>query len=110
MRELGNKTLRGVSEGGAERPIRLRHFPRYNAAVLPPPGVVIVSNNQYTAWPDLLIGLYDNLTGRRAEITYEFDNMHVKIPSGMGPSAEYAEWVLHGILKIRTRDTGTPPN
>ena len=58
----------------------------------------------------LLIGLYDNLTGRRAEIAYEFDNMHIKIPSGTGPSAEHAEWVLHGTLKIRTRDTGTSPN
>jgi hypothetical protein len=67
-------------------------------------------NDHANNWPDLLIGLYDNLTGRRAEITYEFDNMHIKIPSGTGPSAEHAEWVLHGTLKIRTRDTGTSPN
>ena len=60
-------------------------------------------------WPDLLVGLYDNLTGRRAEITYEFENMHVKIPSGTGESAEHAEWVLHGIVKIRTRDTAAGP-
>jgi hypothetical protein len=66
--------------------------------------------SQPNNWPDLLIGLYDNLTGRRAEITYEFVDMHVKIPSGTGPSAEHAEWVLHGTLKIRTRDTGTSPN
>lgn len=61
-------------------------------------------------WPDLLIGLYDNLTGRRAEITYEFDNMHIRIPSGTGSGAEHAEWVLRGILKIRTRDTANSPN
>jgi len=73
-------------------------------------GVSSVSDNQPNNWPDLLIGLYDNLTGRRAEITYEFDNMHIKIPSGTGASAEHAEWVLHGALKIRTRDMGTPPN
>jgi len=60
-------------------------------------------------WPDLLIGLYDNLPGRRAEISYEFDNMHIKIPSGTGPSAQHAEWVLHGTMKIRTRELGTPP-
>ena len=41
-------------------------------------------------WPDLIVGLYDNLTGRRAEITYEFENMHVKIPSVTGASAEHA--------------------
>jgi hypothetical protein len=73
-------------------------------------GELPVSNSQPNNWPDLLIGLYDNLTGRRAEITYEFDDMHIKIPSGTGPSAEHAEWGLHGTLKIRTRDTGTPPN
>jgi len=69
-----------------------------------------MTNPQTNTWPDLLIGLYDNLTGRRAEIAYEFDNMHIKIPSGTGPAAEHAEWILHGTIKIRTRDTGTPPN
>lgn len=57
-------------------------------------------------WSDLAIGLYDRLTGRKAEITYEFDNMRVKIPSGTGPTVSYAEWVLHGTMKIRTRDMG----
>jgi hypothetical protein len=72
--------------------------------------LVSLPSDHANNWPDLLIGLYDNLTGRRAEITYEFDNMHIKIPSGTGPSAEHAEWVLHGTMKIRTRDTGTSPN
>jgi len=75
-----------------------------------PFGVSAVSDKQTNTWPDLLIGLYDNLTGRRAEITYEFDHMHIKIPSGTGPAAEHAEWILHGTLKIRTRDTGSSPN
>ena len=74
------------------------------------PGALPMPNDQTNNWPDLLIGLYDNLTGRRAEITYEFDNMHIKVPSGTGPSAEHAEWILHGTMKIRTRDTGTSPN
>ncbi|MFM7183650.1 MAG: hypothetical protein ACKO4Z_02610 [Planctomycetota bacterium] len=69
-----------------------------------------MAENHPTNWPDLLIDLYDNLTGRRAEITYQFDDMHIKIPSGTGPSAQHAEWVLHGTLKIRTRDTGSSPN
>ena len=63
-----------------------------------------------TNWPDLAIGLYDRLTGRNAEIAYEFDNMHVKIPSGTGPTAEHAEWRLTGTLKITTRDLGSDPN
>ncbi len=69
-----------------------------------------MADKQSNNWPDLLIGLYDNLTGRGAEITYEFDDMHIKIPSGTGSSAEHAEWVLHGTIKIRTRDAANSPN
>ncbi|MEM9703010.1 MAG: hypothetical protein AAF907_11275 [Planctomycetota bacterium] len=63
-----------------------------------------------TTWPDLAIGLYDRLTGRNAEITYDFSDMHIKIPSGTGESAEHAEWVLSGTIKIRTQDLGSSPN
>jgi hypothetical protein len=70
-----------------------------------------MSENEHTTnWPELAIGLYDRLTGRNAEITYEFDDMHLKIPSGTGPNAEHAEWVLTGTMKIRTRDVGSDPN
>ena len=90
--------------------LSFRESHAYIACFDRPPGVLLMSNAHANNWPDLLIGLYDNLTGRGAEITYEFDNMHIKIPSGTGPSAEHAEWVLHGTIKIRTRDTGTSPN
>ena len=70
-----------------------------------------MANTEHTQnWPDLAIGLYDRLTGRSAEITYEFEDMHVKIPSGTGPDAEHAEWILTGGLKIRTRDMDSAPN
>ena len=70
----------------------------------------MTKESQTTNWTDLAIGLYDCLTGRNAEITYEFSDMHIKIPSGTGPQAEHAEWVLTGTLKIRTRDAGKSPN
>jgi hypothetical protein len=60
--------------------------------------------NHTQSWPDLAIGLYDRLTGRNAEITYEFDNLNVAVPSGTGPSAEHARWELNGTMRIRTRD------
>jgi hypothetical protein len=63
-----------------------------------------------TNWPDLAIGLYDRLTGRNAEITYEFQDLHVKVPSGTGTDAEHAEWVVSGTLRIRTRDSASAPN
>jgi hypothetical protein len=63
-----------------------------------------------STWPDLAIGLYDRLTGRGAEITYEFQDMRIMIPSGTGPKVEHAEWVVSGTVKIRTKDSGTRPN
>ncbi len=64
-------------------------------------------NDRYTdttSWPDLAIGLYDRLTGRGAEITYDFQNMEVHIPSSASQNAQHARWVLNGALTIRTRD------
>ena len=69
-----------------------------------------MTTDQSTNWPDLAIGLYERLTGMNAEIAYEFVDMHVKIPSGTGPKAEHAEWVLTGTLKISTKDLGENPN
>lgn len=56
-------------------------------------------------WPELAIGLYDKLTGRGAEITYEFNNMEVWVPSRTGEDSEHAKWRVNGGLTIRTRDT-----
>lgn len=55
-------------------------------------------------WPELAIGLYDRLTGRGAEITYEFEDMEVDVPSKTGDDADYAHWRVDGTLRIRTRD------
>ena len=63
-----------------------------------------------TTWPDLAIGLYDRLTGRNAEITYELVDMHVSVPSGTGKEAEHAEWIVSGALRIKTRDLDVSPN
>ena len=55
-------------------------------------------------WPELAISLYDKLTDRNAEITYEADNMEVWVPSGVGDDASHAKWKVNGTLKIRARD------
>jgi hypothetical protein len=62
------------------------------------------SPEQTTTWPDLAIGLYDRLTGRNAEITYEMENMRVRVPSGTGADAKHADWVFDGRLRVTTRD------
>ena len=55
-------------------------------------------------WPELAVGLYDVLTSRKAEITYDFDNFQLYVPSGVGKKATHAEWKMSGALKVRTRD------
>lgn len=58
-------------------------------------------------WPELAIGLYDKLTGRGAEITYEFEDFELFVPSKVGENPEYAHWKMDGTLKIRTKEDGT---
>lgn len=60
--------------------------------------------DETTTWPDLAIGLYDRLTGRGAEIIYDFDDMEVQVPSGTGDDAEHANWRLDGTVTITTRE------
>lgn len=55
-------------------------------------------------WSDLAISLYDKLTGRNAEITYEFKDFQIDVPSGPGAKAEHARWGVSGSLVIRARD------
>jgi hypothetical protein len=62
-------------------------------------------DNGTTTWPDLAIGLYDRLTGRNAEITYEFDNVELRVPSAANENASLAPWKVNGTLRIRTRDS-----
>jgi len=61
-------------------------------------------STQNQSWPDLAIGLYDKLTGRGAEITYEFDDMKVDVPASTDGQASRAQWGLNGTVRIRTRD------
>ncbi|ESP87952.1 hypothetical protein [Candidatus Halobonum tyrrellensis] len=60
--------------------------------------------DETTTWPELAIGLYDRLTGRGAEIIYEFDDMEVHVPSGTGEDADHARWQLDGSVTITTRE------
>jgi hypothetical protein len=68
-----------------------------------------MADSKPISWPDLAIGLYDRLTGRQAEISYDFENLHVKIPSDTTATAQHAEWSLDGTIKIRTRDASNDP-
>jgi hypothetical protein len=60
--------------------------------------------DETTTWPELAISLYDRLTGRGAEITYEFEDMEVEVPSKAGADADHAHWRLDGTLRVTTRE------
>lgn len=60
-----------------------------------------------TTWPELGIALYDKLTGRGAEITYEFENLEVSVPSSASSEASHANWKLNGTLKIQTSNNSS---
>jgi hypothetical protein len=64
----------------------------------------MADNEDTRTWPELAIGLYDKLTGRGAEITYDFEDFDLYVPSKAGEGAEYAHWKMNGILKIRTKE------
>ncbi len=57
-----------------------------------------------TTWPELAIGLYDKLTGRGAQITYEFEDFDLLVPSGTGDNVEHAHWKMSGTIRITTTD------
>lgn len=62
-------------------------------------------DSQPTTWSDLAMSLYDKLTGRNAEIIYEFDNFEVFVPLSLDEDTAHARWKVNGNLKLRTRNS-----
>ena len=66
-----------------------------------------MSDSTPKSWPELGAELFDQLTGRQAEITYYLDNMEVSIPSrttesGVG-APDSAVWKFNGALRVSSR-------
>ncbi len=59
--------------------------------------------NPKPTWPELATSLWQSLTEHSAEISYEFEDMVVQVPSGVGSTADHAAWKLNGLLKMRGR-------
>jgi hypothetical protein len=64
----------------------------------------MADNKDTRNWPELAVGLYDKLTGRGAQINYEFENLEIHVPSQVGAEAEHAKWRLNGRLRITTEE------
>ena len=55
-------------------------------------------------WPELAVELYDKLTGKNAEITYEFHDLEVFVPAHHSEDAPLARWKVNGTVKISARE------
>jgi hypothetical protein len=62
------------------------------------------SIDETKTWPELAIGLYEQLTGRGATITYQFEDMEVAVPSKVGEDADHAHWRVDGTVHITTEE------
>jgi hypothetical protein len=60
--------------------------------------------NDTNNWPELFSGLYERLTGDNAEISYNFDDFEVDVPSSTSAGAPHAHWKVNGTLRITSRD------
>jgi hypothetical protein len=64
------------------------------------------ASQQNTQWTNLLTDLFDRLTGKGAEVSYNFERLEIDIPKAAGPQGQElgsAKWVVNGRLTITAR-------
>lgn len=59
---------------------------------------------QVTNFTDLAKEMWSYLTGRGAEINYQFVDMRVEVPRDTGAQSARAVWMLNGTLRITTAE------
>jgi hypothetical protein len=64
----------------------------------------MAEKREHLSWPEAATDLFDLLTGRKAEVTYQFENLEVHVPIEAGPETEHAIWKLNGAIKVRARE------
>jgi len=55
-------------------------------------------------WPEIFDGLYERLTGHNAEISYDFNDFKIDVPSSTADDSPQAHWKFNGTMRITTRD------
>jgi hypothetical protein len=66
------------------------------------------STEQANQWANLLADLVDRLTGKGAEVAYNFQNLEIDIPRAAGPQGSElgsAKWVINGRLTITAQSS-----
>ena len=64
------------------------------------------ASQQNTQWTNLLTDLFDRLTGKGAEISYNFERLEIDIPKAAGPQGQElgsAKWLVNGRVTITAR-------
>lgn len=64
------------------------------------------ASQQNTQWTNLLTDLFDRLTGKGAEVSYNFERLEIDIPKAAGPQGQElgsAKWVVNGRVTITAR-------
>jgi hypothetical protein len=64
------------------------------------------ASQQNTQWTNLLTDLFDRLTGKGAEISYNFERLEIDIPRAAGPQGQElgsAKWLVNGRVTITAR-------
>ena len=54
-------------------------------------------------WTELIIELFDRLTGKGASVNYTFENLIIDIPRAIGPDGHNmgsAQWTINGRIAI----------
>ncbi len=64
----------------------------------------MAEKREHLTWPEAAADLFDLLTGRKAEVTYQFENLEVHVPIEPGSETEHAIWKLNGAIKVRARE------
>lgn len=65
-----------------------------------------MSDKDSKSWAGIGAELFDLLTGRKAEIIYNLDNMEVQIPAHATPAgtaSSFAQWKFNGAVRISSR-------
>ena len=57
-----------------------------------------------TTWPDVAVTLFDLLSGRKAEVTWEFERMEIHVQITTGINTEYTVWIINCVLKVGVRE------
>lgn len=65
-----------------------------------------IGDHEDTNWPQVVDNIFNNITGKNMEVTYDFDNLQINLPKVTGPDGILvgsAKCEINGKFLISTR-------